>query len=91
MLNNLLLLCRSEVEKVREKQVSVDNKGAVIFVVCVLFSLLALARLFIDILVSVYSAFSVHTTEKSRKFCLMSSSWVSLLVSCIIVLFILSI
>ncbi|XP_004290252.1 PREDICTED: uncharacterized protein SLP1 [Fragaria vesca subsp. vesca] len=84
-------ILRSEVEKVREKQVSVDNKGIVIFVVCVLFSLLALARLFVDILVSVYSAFSVRTTEKSRKFCLMSSSWVSLLVSCIIVLFILSI
>ncbi|XP_050364846.1 SUN domain-containing protein 4 isoform X2 [Argentina anserina] len=84
-------ILRSEVEKVREKQISVDNKGVVIFVVCVLFSLLALARLFIDILVSVYTAFSVHTTEKSRKFCLLSSSWVSLLVSCIIVLFILSI
>ncbi|KAM5550132.1 SUN domain-containing protein 4 [Rosa sericea] len=83
-------ILRSEVEKVREKQISVDNKGVVIFVVCVLFSLLALARLFIDIVGSVYSAFSVHTTEKSRKFCLMSSSWVSLLVSCILVLFILS-
>ena len=91
MLNSLLLICRYEVEKVKEKQTSVDNKGVVIFVVCVFFSLLALARLFIDILVSVYTAFSVHTTEKSRKFCLMSSSWLYLLVSCIIVLFIISI
>jgi hypothetical protein len=90
VLTKLLLICRSEVEKVREKQVSVDNKGVVIFLICIIFSLLALVRLFIDIAVSVYTAFGVHTTDKSRKFCSMSSSWIFLLVSCILVLLILS-
>lgn len=90
VLTKLLLICRSEVEKVREKQMSVDNKGVVIFLICIMFSLLALVRLFIDIAVTVYTAFGVHTTDKSRKFCSMSSSWVFLLVSCILVLLILS-
>lgn len=74
----------------REKQISVDNKGIVIFLVCIIFSLLALVRLFIDMAVSVYMSLSVERTEKSRKFCWMSSSWLFLLVSCMLVLFILS-
>lgn len=72
----------------REKQQSVDNKGIIIFLVCLIFSLLALVKLFIDMAVSVYMAFSVHRTDQSRKFCRLSSSWLFLLVSCILVLFI---
>ncbi|XP_068323664.1 SUN domain-containing protein 4-like [Pyrus communis] len=93
-LNNLVrdnALLRSEVERVREKQISVDNKGVLIFLICIIFSLLALVRLFTEMAVSVYMALSVdRTTEKPRKFCSMSSSWLFLLVSCILVLFILS-
>ncbi|VVA24738.1 PREDICTED: SUN domain-containing [Prunus dulcis] len=81
-------ILRSEVEKVREKQQSVDNKGIIIFLVCLIFSLLALVKLFIDMAFSVYMAFSVHRTDQSRKFCRLSSSWLFLLVSCILVLFI---
>lgn len=81
-------ILRSEVEKVREKQQSVDNKGIIIFLVCLIFSLLALVKLFIDMAVSVYMAFRVHRTDQSRKFCRLSSSWLFLLVSCILVLFI---
>lgn len=85
--------CRSEVERVREKQASVDNKGIIIFLICIIFSLLALVRLFTEMAVSVcMMASSVDTTtEKSRKFCwTSSSSWIFLLVSCILALFILS-
>ncbi|XP_048436688.1 SUN domain-containing protein 4-like isoform X2 [Pyrus x bretschneideri] len=93
-LNNLVrdnAILRSEVERVREKQISVDNKGILIFLICIIFSLLALVRLFTEMAVSVYMALSVdRTTEKPRKFCSMSSSWLFLLVSCILVLFILS-
>lgn len=75
----------------REKQISVDNKGILIFLICIIFSLLALVKLFTEMAVSVYMALSVdRTTEKPRKFCWMSSSWLFLLVSCILVLFILS-
>ncbi|XP_068320495.1 SUN domain-containing protein 4-like [Pyrus communis] len=86
-------ILRSEVEGVREKQASVDNKGVIIFLICIIFSLLALVRLFTEMAVSVcMMASSVDTTtEKSRKFCwTSSSSWIFLLVSCILVLFILS-
>ncbi|KAM1105390.1 hypothetical protein EV2_002422 [Malus domestica] len=93
-LNNLVrdnAILRSEVEKVREKQISVDNKGILIFLICIIFSLLALVRLFTEMAVSVYMVLSVdRATEKPRKFCWMSSSWLFLLVSCILVLFILS-
>lgn len=85
--------CRYEVEKVREKQMSIDNKSIVIFIVCMIFSLLAVLRLFIDVAASVFKALSVEGTNNSRKkFCCMScSSWIFLLLSCILTLFILSI
>ncbi|KAM1042503.1 hypothetical protein PS2_033677 [Malus domestica] len=89
--DNAILRC--EVERVREKQASVDNKGIIIFLICIIFSLLALVRLFTEMAVSVcMMASSVDpTTEKSRKFCwTSSSSWIFLLASCILVLFILS-
>lgn len=86
-------ILRYEVEKVREKQMSIDNKSIVIFIVCMIFSLLAVLRLFIDVAASVYKALSVEGTNNSRKkFCWMScSSWIFLLLSCILTLFILSI
>ncbi|KAM1682614.1 hypothetical protein EV1_033549 [Malus domestica] len=89
--DNAILRC--EVERVRVKQASVDNKGIIIFLICIIFSLLALVRLFTEMAVSVcMMASSVDpTTEKSRKFCwTSSSSWIFLLASCILVLCILS-
>ncbi|KAG6719485.1 hypothetical protein I3842_03G008100 [Carya illinoinensis] len=82
---------RSQVDKVKEDQFSMENKGVVVFVVCLIFSVLALVRLFLDLAVSVYMALSVHRINESGKFCWMSSPWLFLLFSCSTIIFILSI
>ncbi|TKY49911.1 slp1 protein [Spatholobus suberectus] len=78
---------RSEVEKIRDNQVSLENKGVVVFSVCVIFSLLAILRLSLDILMSIYRVLSFDRTITSRKFCQGSSSWFFLLLSCSIIIF----
>ncbi|KAF4381091.1 hypothetical protein F8388_012013 [Cannabis sativa] len=83
-------ILRYEVEKVREKQISIDDKNIVIFLLCLIFSLLAVVKLFVDMAGSVYKALSADRLNDSRKFCWMSSSWLFLLLSCILTLFILS-
>lgn len=93
-LDNLLkdnALLRSEVEMVRKDQTSIENKGIVAFLVCLIFGLVAVIRLCIDAAVGVYRVLSsVHTPDKPGKFCCMSSSWLLMLFSCSTVIFILS-
>uniref|UniRef100_A0A5B6YN45 SUN domain-containing protein n=1 Tax=Davidia involucrata TaxID=16924 RepID=A0A5B6YN45_DAVIN len=71
---------RLEVAKVRENQIHMENKGIVVFLVSLIFGLLALVRLFVDMVLSVYRS------DKSRKFWSMDSSWLFLLLSCSIVI-----
>ncbi|KAL2335819.1 hypothetical protein Fmac_010265 [Flemingia macrophylla] len=78
---------RAEVEKVQENQVSLENKSVVVFFVCVIFSLIAILRLFLDTVMSIYSVLSFDRTTTSRKFSQRSSSWFLLLLSCSIVIF----
>ncbi|XP_038886045.1 SUN domain-containing protein 4-like [Benincasa hispida] len=90
-LENLLrdnAILRSEIEKVREKQSSQENQGATMVFVCMIFLLFGVARLFIDMVVSVYTRTSMEKKSKSGKFC-MTSSWILLLLSCSIFIFIL--
>ncbi|XP_027353493.1 SUN domain-containing protein 4-like isoform X2 [Abrus precatorius] len=81
---------RSEVDKVRRKQASLENKGIVVFLVCCIFSLLAMVRLSLDLATSIYRGLSVNRTIYSRKFCAVCSSWYLLLLNCIIIIFILT-
>nr|KYP59820.1 Uncharacterized protein slp1 [Cajanus cajan] len=85
LIDNAVL--RAEVEKVQENQVSLENKGVVVFSVCVIFSLLAILRLFLDIIMSIYGVLSFDRTITSRKFSQRSSSWFLLLLSCSIIIF----
>ncbi|KAK2989600.1 hypothetical protein RJ640_027374 [Escallonia rubra] len=48
-------ILRLEVEKVRENQVHMENKGGVVFLVCLIFGSVALARLLVDMALSVLS------------------------------------
>ncbi|KAI3676816.1 hypothetical protein L1987_86429 [Smallanthus sonchifolius] len=77
---------RSEVAKVRENQVHMENKGIVIFLVSLTFGLLAVARLFLDKVLFVL--YSKHRSEKTSK--TGDRSWIFLLSSCTIVIVILS-
>lgn len=75
---------------------SIENKNIIIFIVCLIFSLLAVVRLFIDVAASIYKALSAESTDNChtnswKKFCWISSSWFFLLLSCILIFFILSI
>ncbi|TKY68229.1 slp1 protein [Spatholobus suberectus] len=81
---------RSEVDEVRRKQASLENKGVVVFLVCGIFSLLVILRLSLDMAMSVYRVLSVNRKDYSRKFCAVSSSWFLLLLNCIIIIFILT-
>ncbi|KAK3229682.1 hypothetical protein Dsin_001563 [Dipteronia sinensis] len=81
---------RLKVDKVRENQTYMENKGVTVFLICLIFGFFALLRLFVDILLSIYLVFSFQTTQKSGKFCWMNSSWLFLLVSCSIIILILS-
>lgn len=82
---------RSQIDKIRDNQTSMENKGIIVFLVCLIFSVLALVRLFLGLAVSVYKALSFRRTNTSGKFCGMSSSWLFLLLSCSSIIFILSI
>ncbi|MED6205113.1 hypothetical protein PIB30_015018 [Stylosanthes scabra] len=82
---------RSEVENVRENQAYLENKGVLVFLVCALFWFLAILRLFLDTAMSIYTTQSYHKTNNSRKFCQGSSSWLLLLFTCTIIIFILTI
>ncbi|CAK8564724.1 unnamed protein product [Lathyrus sativus] len=86
-LNHILrdnAVLRNEVERVLENQVSLENKGVLVFCVCVIFSLFAILKLSLDMIMSIDGAI------KSRKFCQCSSSWFILLLSCNIIIFILT-
>ena len=88
------LTCRAEVEKVRENQTQMENKGVAVFFICLSFGFWAFARLIVDMMLSFYRAVSVNNnnnnrSDKSRNFCGMSSSWMFMLLSCSIVIFIL--
>ncbi|GLU16286.1 hypothetical protein SLE2022_327250 [Rubroshorea leprosula] len=74
---------RSMVEEVRENQTTMEKQGIIIFLVCLIFGFLAVVRLFVDMS-------SVKRTEKSWKFCCVSSSWLLLLCSCSLIIFVLS-
>lgn len=77
---------RLEVEKVRANQIHMENKGIAIFLVCLIFGLLALVKVFIGIALSIY-----YRSENPGNFCTMSSSWFCLLLTCSIVTIVLSI
>ncbi|KAJ4967583.1 hypothetical protein NE237_019432 [Protea cynaroides] len=77
-------ILRSEVQKVQDYQLHMENKGLAVFLTSLIFGFLALAKLLIDMLVS------LCRIEKSGKFCWMSSLWLVLLLSCSIIVFILS-
>ncbi|WOG84535.1 hypothetical protein DCAR_0103719 [Daucus carota subsp. sativus] len=75
-------MLRLEVEKVRQRQIHMENKGIVVFLVCIVFGVLAISRLFIDVLLSFYRS-------QPRKFCSERSSWFFvLLCSCTIIIII---
>ncbi|XP_038890740.1 SUN domain-containing protein 4-like [Benincasa hispida] len=76
-------ILRSEIERVQKNQTSLENKGIVVFLVCLIFSSFAIFRLFLHIVLRVY-----ERTNNSRKFCCVSPSWYLLLLSCCIILFI---
>ncbi|XP_023536020.1 SUN domain-containing protein 4-like isoform X1 [Cucurbita pepo subsp. pepo] len=76
-------ILRSEIERVQKNQTFLENKGIVVFVVCIIFSWFAILRLFLHIVVRVR-----ERTNSSRKFCCISPSWYLLLLSCCIILFI---
>ncbi|XP_052176866.1 SUN domain-containing protein 4-like isoform X2 [Diospyros lotus] len=75
---------RSEVQKVQENQIYMENKGIAVFLVCLIFGIFVLVRLLVDLTLSVCSL------EHSRRFCTAGSSWFFLLLSCSIVIIILS-
>ncbi|KNA13326.1 hypothetical protein SOVF_116020 [Spinacia oleracea] len=77
-------MLRSDVRKVQEKQFYMESKGIVVFLISVIFGILALVMLFSDIVNSVYRS------EKPRKFCSMKSSWFFLFLSCSFTIVILS-
>ncbi|KAG5224530.1 SUN domain-containing protein [Salix suchowensis] len=83
------LILRSKVERVLEKQKSMENKGIAVFLICLIFGTLAFVRLFVDLLLSVYMAFSFQRTE-CRKFCWTGSSWHFLLLSCTVIIMVIS-
>ncbi|KAK7313967.1 hypothetical protein VNO77_39174 [Canavalia gladiata] len=81
---------RSEVEEVRRKQASLENKCVVVFLLCCIFSLLAILWLSLDMATSVFRVLSVDRTVYSRKSFAVSSSWFFLLLNCIIIIFVLT-
>ncbi|XP_022938505.1 SUN domain-containing protein 4-like [Cucurbita moschata] len=81
-------ILRSEIEKVEEKQISLENQSAAVVFVCMIFLLFTLTRLFLDMVVSVYTGTSMERNSKSGKF-RMNTSWILLLLSCSFFIFIL--
>ena len=82
--------CRSEVETVRMEQTHMENKGIVIFLVCVGFGFMAIVRSFADVVVVQNMNVNSWSDCVSRKFCSEKSSWFYLLLSCSIIIIILS-
>ncbi|KAL1542744.1 SUN domain-containing protein 4 [Salvia divinorum] len=84
-------LLRSEVETVRRDQTHMENKGIVIFLVCVGFGFMAIVRSFADLMIHNMNM-DVNSLSDcvSRKFCSEKSSWFYLLLSCSITIIILS-
>ncbi|KAJ9558579.1 hypothetical protein OSB04_013193 [Centaurea solstitialis] len=78
---------RSEVAKVRENQVHMENKGIVIFLVSLIFGSLAVARLFLGRVLFVLHSKKNRLEEGSRS---SDRSWMFLLSSCTIIIVILS-
>ncbi|KVI00498.1 SUN domain-containing protein 4-like [Cynara cardunculus var. scolymus] len=77
---------RSEVAKVREYQVHMENKGIVIFLVSLIFGSLAIARLFLGKVL-----FVLHSNNRLEEGSGSSDgSWMFLLSSCMIIIIILS-
>lgn len=89
VLTILCFECRLEVKKVKDNQREMESKGMVAFLVCLVFGILALVRLFVESIIVVFSFYCTRT-EKSRKFYSMGSSWFLLLTSCSIILVIIS-
>lgn len=77
-------MLRSDVRKVQEKQLYMESKGIVVFLISLIFGFLALVMLFTDMVNSVYRP------ENSRKFCSMKSPWFFLFLSCSTTIVILS-
>lgn len=75
-------------ESVRRDQTHMENKGVLIFLVCVAFGFLAIVRSFADLAVNVNSLSLRESVP--RKFCSEKSSWFYLLLSCSITIIILS-
>ncbi|VFQ77341.1 unnamed protein product [Cuscuta campestris] len=75
---------RLKVEEVHRRQVYMESKGIIIFLVCLIFGSIAVLRMFVYLLLSIYK----H--ECSRKFCDKDYSWIFLLSSCSITIIILS-
>lgn len=88
--------CRGEVERVRRNQLHLENKGIVIFLVCVVFGFLAIIRSFADMVIATNvnnnnRSSSSSSDENTREFCSdKSCSWFYLLLSCSITIIILS-
>ncbi|MED6217778.1 hypothetical protein PIB30_020748 [Stylosanthes scabra] len=81
---------RSEVEKVREKQVSLENKGVVIFFICCIFAMVAILRLILDLTASIFRVLSDNRRVHSGKFCDGRYPWYLLLFSSSVIIFILT-
>ncbi|KAI3511355.1 hypothetical protein L1887_18506 [Cichorium endivia] len=79
---------RSEVAKVRENQVHMENKGIVIFLVSLIFGSFAIARLFLDKVL--FAFYSKNRSEESSSKVVADRSWIYLLLSCTIIIVILS-
>ncbi|XP_051129873.1 SUN domain-containing protein 4-like isoform X2 [Andrographis paniculata] len=77
-------ILRLEVEKVRQNQLHLENKGIVIFLVSAGFWVLGAMGLFIDMILN------VNGLGNSRKFCSERPSWFYLLLSCSITIIILA-
>ncbi|XP_071690014.1 SUN domain-containing protein 4-like [Rutidosis leptorrhynchoides] len=78
---------RTEVAKVRENQVHMENKGIVIFLVSLFFGSLAIVRLFLDKVLFVLYSKNRRSEENSK---LADRSWIFLLSSCTIIIVLLS-
>ncbi|KAL9234241.1 hypothetical protein vseg_009131 [Gypsophila vaccaria] len=78
-------ILRSDVRQVRENQVYMENRGIVVFLISVIFGVLAIVMLLRDILVH-----SVYRLQDSGKFWWVRSSWMFLFLSCSTIVIILS-
>ncbi|CAH9093866.1 unnamed protein product [Cuscuta epithymum] len=75
---------RLKVEEVHQRQVYMESKGIFIFLICLMFGFIAVLRIIIDFILSIYRP------ESSRNFFNKDHSWIFLLLSCTITIIILS-